>query len=95
MNIYVGNLNYKATEADLTNLFSQHGEVASARIIINKFNGRSKGYGFVEMPNDNEAKTAIEALAGTQFMERSLVAAEAKPKTENTDNNPQDTGNSF
>jgi len=65
MNIYVGNLDFKVQEDDLTTLFAAYGEVESARIITDKYSGRSKGFGFVTMENDTEANDAIENLNGT------------------------------
>ncbi|MGZ4100198.1 MAG: RNA recognition motif domain-containing protein, partial [Bacteroidia bacterium] len=65
MNIFVSNISFKVREQALSELFSQYGEVASVRIIKDKETRRSKGYGFVEMPNDNEANAAINALNGT------------------------------
>ncbi len=62
MNIYVGNLSYDATDSELNAVFSNFGEVSSANVIMDKHSGRSKGYGFVEMPNDSEANEAIKAL---------------------------------
>lgn len=82
MNIYVGNLSFKATDEDLVAEFSKIGEVSSAKIIIDKFRNRSKGYGFVEMPNDDEARKAIETLNGIEFMERNLIVNESQPRPE-------------
>ena len=79
MNIFVGNLNYKMTNESLEQLFNQHGQVNSARIIIDKMSGRSKGFGFVEMPNDEEANKAIAALHETEVMGRNMIASEARP----------------
>ena len=82
MNIFVGNISYSATDDALRALFEQHGEVASARIITDRVTGRSRGFGFVEMPNDEEAQKAIEALNGQDFEGRALKADKAKPKRE-------------
>ncbi len=82
MNIYVGNLNFKVDENDLEQLFSEYGEVSSCRIIVDKFNGRSKGFGFITMDNDDEANAAINDLAGTNFKDREMVVNEAKPRKE-------------
>ncbi len=65
MNIYVGNLNFKVDENDLQKLFAEYGEVSSCKLITDKFNGRSKGFGFITMDNDDEANTAIKELGGT------------------------------
>jgi RNA recognition motif-containing protein len=80
MNIYVGNLNYKVSEDDLVSVFEDYGSVESARIITDKFSGRSKGFGFVTMENDDEAQKAIEELNGTTFSNREMVVNEARPK---------------
>jgi len=80
MDIYVGNLPYEATDADLQQLFSAHGTVSSARVVIDKFTGRSKGFGFVEMPEKGEADKAIQAINGTDFKGRSLRVNESQPR---------------
>ena len=82
MNIFVSNISFKVREQALSELFYQYGEVASVRIIKDKETRRSKGYGFVEMPNDNEANAAINALNGTNHYERNIVVAEAKGRRE-------------
>lgn len=82
MNIYVGNLDYKVNESDLEDLFGEFGAVSSARVISDKFNGRSKGFGFVTMDNDEEATKAINELNGTALKSRDLVVNEARPKKE-------------
>jgi RNA recognition motif-containing protein len=82
MNIYVANIPFKSTDADLKELFEQHGEVTSARIVIDKLTNRSRGFGFVEMGNSAEAKQAIENLNGSDFDGKSLVVNEARPKTD-------------
>jgi RNA recognition motif-containing protein len=81
MNIYVGNISYDSTEDSLGGLFGEYGEVSSVNIITNKYNGRSKGFGFVEMPNDEEAETAISELDGQEFDGRNLKVNKARPKT--------------
>ena len=83
MNIYVGNLDYKVTEEDLNDLFSEFGEVESARIITDKYNGRSKGFGFVIMEDQTEAKSAIETLNGKSDNDRELSVNEARPRKDN------------
>jgi RNA recognition motif-containing protein len=80
MNIYVGNLSYDAADGDLQEVFEQYGEVSSARVILDKFTGRSRGFGFVEMPNDSEAQAAIDALNGYDHMGRNLRVNESQPK---------------
>ncbi|MBV5279701.1 MAG: RNA-binding protein [Campylobacteraceae bacterium] len=82
MNIYVGNVKYEMTENDLRDMFSAYGEVASARIISDKDTGRSKGFGFVEMPNDSEAKVAIESTNEKEINGRTLKVNEARPREE-------------
>lgn len=81
MNIYVGNLSYNSTEPDLETAFGQFGTVASARIIKDRFSGRSKGFGFVEMPSDSEANAAIQGLNGKDLMGRTITVNESKPRT--------------
>ena len=78
--LYVGNLSYSVSEEKLQELFSRHGSVASARVITDKFSGRSKGFGFVEMASDEEAERATAALNGTEFEGRSIVVSEARPQ---------------
>ncbi len=80
MNIYVGNLSWNLKDQDLQNLFAPYGEVASAKIVSDKFTNRSKGFGFVEMANDDEARTAIDALNGTEVDARNIVVNESRPK---------------
>ncbi len=81
-NIYVGNLPYDTTHDDLVQLFQTYGAVASGQVIIDKFSGRSRGFGFVEMDNDEEASNAIDALNGTPFGNRPLTVNEARPREE-------------
>ena len=78
--IYVGGLPYSTTEQELSQLFSAHGAVQSARIIMDKFTGNSRGFGFVEMATDEEAKAAITALNATQLGGRTLTVNEARPQ---------------
>ncbi|MFO7460454.1 MAG: RNA-binding protein [Desulfatiglandales bacterium] len=82
MNIYIGNLSYKVTEEDLQQTFSEFGQVASAKIITDMATGRSKGFGFVEMPNAQEAEAAIQALNGKELKGREINVGQAKPRTE-------------
>ncbi len=81
MKLYVGNLPYNTSEEDLRNLFSQHGNVQSVAVITDRDTGRSKGFGFVEFADDNEAKNAIAGLSGQEFGGRALTVNEARPKT--------------
>lgn len=80
MNIYVGNLSWNLKDQDLTDLFTPYGEVASAKIVLDKFTQRSKGFGFVEMPNDEQAQAAIAQLNGSEIDGRNLVVNESRPK---------------
>ncbi len=83
MNIYVGNLNWNMTSEDLQALFAPYGEVASAKIITDKFkNNRSKGFGFVEMPDEEAAKAAIAALHESEIEGRKIVVNESAPRPE-------------
>ncbi len=81
-NIYVGNLSFRATEDDVRNAFSEHGEVSSVNIIMDRETGRSRGFAFVEMPNSDEANSAIEAVNGQEISGRGVTVNEARPRTE-------------
>jgi RNA recognition motif-containing protein len=83
MNIYVGNLNYEVNENDLIEVFESYGTVNSSKIITDKYNGRSKGFGFVTMENDEEANIAIKELNGATYEQRDMVVNEAQPRKEN------------
>jgi cold-inducible RNA-binding protein len=80
VNIFVGNLAYSATDQDLRQLFEQYGVVDKISVIIDRDTGRSKGFGFVEMPDSNAAKTAIAQLQGKELAGRALTVNEAKPR---------------
>jgi len=80
--LYVGNLSYDMTDSDLQNLFVPHGTVQSAQVIMDRDAGRSKGFGFVEMDNGEEAQAAITALNGQEINGRSLTVNEARPRPE-------------
>ena len=80
MNIYVGNLPFETTEESLQVAFTEYGEVETARVITDRMTGRSRGFGFVEMPNKTEAEAAIKALNGKDFNGRSLTVNEARPR---------------
>lgn len=80
--LYVGNLSYSVRDSDLEDLFSAHGSVQSAQVIMERDTGRSKGFGFVEMSNDQEAQDAISALNGRELEGRTLTVNEARPKEE-------------
>jgi len=83
MNIYVGNLDYKVTENDLEKVFSEFGTVSSSNVITDKYSGRSKGFGFVTMDDDEEAKKAIAGLNDSTLQNRNIVVNEAKPRKTN------------
>jgi RNA recognition motif-containing protein len=81
MNIYVGNLSWTITDADLMSMFMPFGEVSAAKIVTDKLNNnRSKGFGFVEMPNDEEAKNAIANLYDTEIQGRKIIVNESQPR---------------
>ena len=82
VNIYVGNLSYEATQDDLRAAFEAHGEVSSVSIIMDKMTGRSRGFGFVEMPDKAKGEAAIAALNLQEIKGRAITVNEAKPKTE-------------
>src|SRR5690348_15497792 len=82
MNIYVGNLSWSMTDDDLNNLFSQYGTVSSAKILKEKNTGRSKGFGFVEMQDEDAAKTAIATLNESEVQGRKLIVNESQPRPE-------------
>jgi RNA recognition motif-containing protein len=86
MNIYVGNLNFKVDENDLKEVFEEYGQVTSVKIITDKFSGRSRGFGFVEMDNDSEAAKAIQELNGATLENREMVVNEAKERRNNFKN---------
>ena len=82
MNIYVANISFKATDSELKELFEEYGEVSSAKIIIDKETQRSRGFGFVEMPDDTAARQAMTKLNGHNFQGKDLMVNEARPKTD-------------
>jgi len=82
MNIYVGNLPHKVTEDEVRQAFAEFGQVTEVRLIVDKFSGESKGFGFVEMPSKEEAEKAIAELNGKDVKGRAMTVNEAKPKTE-------------
>jgi len=83
MNIYVGNLDFKVEENDLQEVFQEYGSVNSTKIITDKFTGRSKGFGFVEMDDNEAANKAISELNGSQLENRDMVVNEARPRKTN------------
>lgn len=86
MNIYVSNINFRTEEASLNQLFANYGEVNSTRIITDRETGRSRGFGFVEMLNDEEGQAAIDALNGKEFEEKELNISVVRPREEHTNN---------
>jgi len=82
--IYVANISFNATEQDISDLFSDYGEVVSVKIITDKFTGHSKGFGFVEMESESDAKKTISELNGKPFMGKMLTLAEARPQQPRT-----------
>ena len=82
MNLYVGNLSYDVTEENLRQAFEAFGQVESATIVKDKYSGQPRGFGFVEMPNRNEAQVAIENLNGKELLGRQLNVSEARPRSD-------------
>ncbi len=82
MKIYVGNLSFRTTQQELEDLFTNYGSVQEAAVVTDRETGRSRGFGFVTMPEDGEANAAIEALNGTEVEGRTLTVNEARPKTD-------------
>ncbi|MFY9976281.1 MAG: RNA-binding protein [Chromatiaceae bacterium] len=82
MNIYVGNLPYSVTDADLRETFAQFGEVSTVQLISDRFTGESKGFGFVEMTNNSQADAAIKGLNGSAMKGRNITVNQAKPKSD-------------
>ena len=80
MNIYVGNISFRTTEDDLMDLFGEFGEVSSAKVITDRESGRSRGFAFVDMANDDEGQAAIDALNGQEHQGRNLTVNEARPR---------------
>ena len=83
MNIYVGNLDYKIDDQDLEGIFEEYGTVSSAKVIMDRFSGKSKGFGFVEMDDNEAANKAISELNGSQLENRDMVVNEARPRKTN------------
>lgn len=83
MNIFVAKLSYNTTEDQLQSAFEQYGQVDSVKIIMDKFEGRSKGFGFVEMPEEGEGQAAIDGLNETEIDGRQIVVKKARPKSDN------------
>lgn len=92
MNIYIANIPFRADENELRELFEGYGSVASVKIILDKETQRSRGFGFVEMENDADGKTAIEAINGSDFQGKTLVVNEARPREPRSDFRPRSGG---
>ncbi len=88
MRIYVGNLNFQSTESEIQELFAQYGQVDDVALITDRMTGRAKGFGFVEMPNGDEAQAAIAGLNGKNFGGRDLTVNEARPREPRRDRSP-------
>ena len=82
MNLYVSNLGYQISEEDLKLVFSQHGTVSSAKLVMDNFSGKSRGFAFVEMPNDTEGQKAIDQLNNSDLKDRKISVQVARPKEE-------------
>ena len=89
MNIYVGNLPYSVTEDDLRNMFGEFGEVSSVNIINDQYTGQSKGFGFVEMSNQQEAEEAISNLNDSSVQGRNIKVSQARPRKDNAPRRPR------
>jgi RNA recognition motif-containing protein len=89
MRIYVGNLPYNVSESELKEMFSAYGEVTSASLVMDKFSGQSKGFGFVEMSNNSEADAAIKGLNESSVKGRSIKVNQAKPRGERPQRRPR------
>lgn len=85
MNIYVGNLSFETSEDDLRRVFEEFGQVANVTILKDKFSGKSRGFGFVEMPSSEEGQAAVTGLDGKEIQGRALKVNEARPKAEQSD----------
>lgn len=84
MNIYITGLNYSINDADLNDLFAEYGEITSAKVIMDRETGRSRGFGFVEMVNDGDGQKAIDALNGAEFEKKVISVSVARPRSEKT-----------
>ncbi|NDW17988.1 RNA-binding protein [Dysgonomonas sp. 216] len=92
MNIFIAGLSYNITDNDLVDLFGEYGEIASAKVIMDRESGRSKGYGFVEMEDNTSAQKAIEELNGAEYDGRVISVSEARPRTEGPRRNNNNGG---
>ena len=94
MNIYVGNLTYEVTQDDLREVFEEFGQIESVAVITDKFSGKSKGFGFVEMPSKDEGQAAIDDLNGKELKGRAMNVNEARPRTDYRSDNRRGGGSS-
>jgi len=88
MNIYISNLSFDVNDSDLRELFEEYGQVSSAKVITDKFSGKSRGFGFVEMPNDEEGKKAIEELNQAEYDGKTINVSVAKPREDRPERRP-------
>ena len=88
MNIYISNLSFDVNDSDLKELFEEYGQVSSAKVITDKFSGKSRGFGFVEMPSDDEAKKAIEELNQAEYDGKTINVSVAKPREDRPERKP-------
>ena len=87
MNIYISGLSFGINDADLNELFSAYGETSSAKVIMDRESGRSRGFGFVEMPNDTDGQKAIDELNGAEYDQKTISVSVARPREESPRNN--------
>lgn len=95
MNIYISGLSFGIGNADLQNLFSEYGEVSSAKVIMNRETGRSRGFGFVEMESEADGQKAIDELNGVQYDDRTISVSVARPQEERTSYNGGDRNRGY
>ena len=93
MNIYISNLSYNTTSESLQELFAEYGNISSANIITDKFTGKSRGFAFIEMPDNNEGQKAIDELNGTEFNGKTINVNIARPRTERGNDRFSDRSN--
>lgn len=95
MNIYISNLSYGVNDADLRSLFAEYGDISSAKVITDRETGRSRGFGFVEMPDDSQAQKAINELNEVEYDGKVINVTVAKPRTDRRDNNDRRGGGGY
>ena len=94
MNIFIAGLSYNISDSDLTELFAEYGEVSSAKVILDRETGKSRGFAFVEMTNDTEGQKAIDELNGVEYDQKVIAVSIARPRTEKTSNGGRNYNNS-